>query len=99
VRLVLLGGAVLLLVIGAVCLVFGAVGAALWAFGVGGVTILGTLFERTLYKPVRTQSPLGPGWTRTKERFIDPESGKTVEVFYNATSGERQYVSPDTDRR
>lgn len=98
-RLLLLAGAVFMLIAGAVCLVFGGIGPALWLFGVGGVVILGTAFERTLYKPLRTRSPLGPGWTRTKERFIDPETGKTVEVFYNATSGERQYVSPDSDHR
>lgn len=97
-RLLLLGGAVFLLIAGAACLVFGAIGPAIWLFGVGGVVIAGTLFERVLYKPLRTKSP-GPGWTRTKERFIDPETGKTVEVFYNAASGERQYVSPGADRR
>lgn len=98
-RLLLLAGAVFMLIAGAVCLVFGAIGPAIWLFGVGGVVILGTAFEKTLYKPLGTGSPLGAGWTRTKERFVDPETGKTVEVFYNATSGERQYVSPDSDRR
>lgn len=88
-----------MVIFGAVSLIFGSVGLSLWLFGVGGVIVVGTAFERTLYKPLRTKSPLGLGWTRTKERFIDPETGKTVEVFYNATSGERQYVSPDSDRR
>ncbi len=97
-RLLLLACGIALLIFGLVALIFGAFGWALWLLGVGAFVVVGTAFERTLYKPLRTKSP-GPGWTRTKERFIDPQTGKTVEVFYNATSGERQYVSPDPDRR
>jgi hypothetical protein len=29
----------------------------------------------------------------TNERFIDPESGKTVTVFYQPFTGERRYVA------
>ncbi|MFO1157828.1 MAG: hypothetical protein U1E60_03220 [Reyranellaceae bacterium] len=97
-RLLLLAGAVFMVIVAAICLIFGPVAPAIWLFGIGGVIAIGTLFERTFYKPVRTESP-GPGWTRTKERFVDPATGKTVEVFYNATTGERQYVSPESNRR
>lgn len=88
-----------MLIVGAACLALGPIAPAIWLFAIGGMILAGTLFERAFYKPVRSEMPLGPGWARTKERFIDPETGKTVEVFYNATSGERQYVSRETRRR
>jgi hypothetical protein len=34
----------------------------------------------------------GAGWERTSERFVDPDSGKTVTVYLQPGSGERQYV-------
>jgi hypothetical protein len=48
------------------------------------------LFERFRYKPIADRPP--PGWQATGERFIDPETGTPVIVFYDPTSGERQYV-------
>jgi hypothetical protein len=39
----------------------------------------------------------GPGWVKTTERFVDPDSGRTVDVFYEPSSGERQYVSQDPE--
>ncbi len=67
---------------------------ALWLAIVGGVIVVGTLLERVIYKPLRSERP-GAGWVKTAERFIDPDTGRPVDVFYNPTSGERQYVSPD----
>ena len=67
---------------------------ALWLLIAGGVIIVGTLLERVIYKPLRSERP-GVGWVKTAERFIDPDTGRPVDVFYNPTSGERQYVSPD----
>jgi hypothetical protein len=49
------------------------------------------------YKPLLREKP-GAGWVRTEERFIDPYSGKMVDVFYQPTSGDRQYVSHGPDR-
>ena len=49
------------------------------------------LFERFRYKPIADRPP--PGWQATGERFIDPESGKPVTVYYDPKSGARQYVS------
>jgi len=34
----------------------------------------------------------GAGWEATGERFIDPETGKQVTVYYDPKSGQRQYV-------
>ena len=59
---------------------------------------VGTLGERVLYKPLLLEKP-GPGWVRTTERFVDPDTGKTVDVFYDPRSGERQYVSPEVTPR
>jgi hypothetical protein len=62
-----------------------------WLLVVGGALTAGTVFERVIYKPLLSDRP-GRGWTGTGERFVDPETGKTVDVFYNAASGERRYV-------
>ena len=40
-----------------------------------------------------TGGPPGAGWVATKERFVDPESGKLVTVFYQPATGERRYVA------
>jgi hypothetical protein len=34
----------------------------------------------------------GPDWSETAERFVDPESGELVAVYYKPTTGERLYV-------
>jgi hypothetical protein len=65
---------------------------ALWLFTLGTLTVIGTVFERVLYKPLKEGNP-GPGWTDTGERFVDPETGKMVKVLFNAASGARQYVA------
>ncbi|MDR3533257.1 MAG: hypothetical protein P4L90_22200 [Rhodopila sp.] len=56
------------------------------------VLVLGLLFERYVYKPIRPDPP-GPGWDRTQERFVDPRSGQNVVVYYNPRTGERRYVA------
>jgi hypothetical protein len=57
---------------------------------VGGLFfILGTLFERWRYKNKNASSD--GDWQVTGERFVDPETGKNVEVLYDPQSGERRY--------
>jgi hypothetical protein len=56
------------------------------------ILLLGLLFERYVYKPVRPEPP-GPGWDRTSEKFVDPRSGQAVVVYYNPQTGERRYVA------
>ena len=58
----------------------------------GALMVFGLLFERFVYKPIRTDAP-GPGWDLTQETFQDPVSGQTVSVWYNRTTGERRYVA------
>ncbi len=58
----------------------------------GLVLLLGLLVERWRYKRVTERRP-GPDWVPTSERFVDPESGKLVTVFYQPSTGERRYVA------
>jgi len=50
------------------------------------------LIERHRYKARETGDS---GWQATDERFIDPESGQPVQVFYNPRTGERRYGNPE----
>jgi hypothetical protein len=59
----------------------------------GTVLLLATLFERWRYR-ASTSRPRS-SWQRTDERFIDPESGRTLTVFFDPASGERHYVSEE----
>jgi hypothetical protein len=60
---------------------------AFWGF----VLLAALVFERGRYKPAAPGHP-GPDWIATDERFVDPESGKEVTVFYHPSSGERRYI-------
>jgi uncharacterized membrane protein HdeD (DUF308 family) len=61
-------------------------------FGFWGILLLiGTLFERVIYKRVEPVRP-GPGWQRTPERFVDDATGKSVTVYIEPQTGERKYV-------
>lgn len=56
----------------------------------GALLLIGTAFERWRYK-----QPKAPGTAQglaTGERFVDPESGALMEVWYDAATGERTYV-------
>jgi len=91
IALYVLGGA-LLLIAAIALLVGGALMLFLPQLIIGGtLLILALAIERWRYKPVTAAAP-DPGWTDTGERFVDPETGKTVKVLYNAASGERQYA-------
>ena len=53
---------------------------------------MGLLIERWRYQKL-TAAPPGLDWQRTDERFVDPETGKLVTVYYHPASGERRYVA------
>ncbi len=59
----------------------------------GAVIGLGTLFERWRYRG--DQARPGAPWERTDERFEDPHTGETFEVYFDPRSGERRYVRAD----
>lgn len=57
----------------------------------GLLLIAALLCERWRYQRLHREGP-GNGWIATEERFVDPESGKLVTVFYRPSTGERRYV-------
>jgi hypothetical protein len=62
--------------------------------GASGVLIAGgILIERRGYRP-RVDRTRGR-WQATGERFMDPTTGKLMEVRYNPETGERDYVEAD----
>ena len=76
-------------------------GAALWLvsgspvlFIVGAVAAITSVAERTYGAPSRR--PAGAGLRPTDERFVDPETGALVTVWYDPATGERRYIG-DTD--
>jgi hypothetical protein len=56
----------------------------------GVLILLGTVWEKVIYKPLETRTP-GAGWSPTPERFIDDETGTPVTVWIDG-AGERKYV-------
>jgi hypothetical protein len=55
-----------------------------------GVIALAVLLERWRYRRRAAAGEGGP-WEATGERFVDPESGRTLQVLYNPRTGERRY--------
>jgi hypothetical protein len=75
--------------IGAALILTGVTLPGIQALVMGGLVVIGILLERRY--PHNTQQP-DSRWQATGERFVDPTSGKDVEVYYDPTSGERRYV-------
>lgn len=93
-RSALLGfGAACLLVIGAVVLegfiLPGLIVLGFWL----ALMVVGLLIERWRYKRDLSAPPAGPGWSKTPERFVDPETGQATTVWTRAATGERAYVA------
>ena len=72
-------------------------GVALWASGggwmlliVGSVVIVTVLLEPVYGRA--TNRPLGGNWRPTDEKFVDPESGKLLTVWFDPATGDRRYV-------
>ncbi len=62
---------------------------ALW----GSVLVVLIVLERWRYVLLSKKAPAQ--FQATGEQFIDPETGKLTQVFYNAANGERRYVVID----
>jgi hypothetical protein len=90
-RRALLLFAVALALSGAFLLIRGLPAPGAYALGLGALILLGTAFERWRYQPHSARP--GVDWQPTGERFEDPQTGKTLQVFYDPRSGERRYVS------
>jgi len=89
-RNLILGLGVLCFVGGAIALRAGAPFGFLAMIG-GALLLVGTLFERAIYKPAVKAKP-GPNWRRTDERFYDDQTGKLLTVYIQPETGERSYV-------
>lgn len=72
-------------------------GALIWRAGGGlmvlifGVLMLVTAALEPIYGRANGK-PKGGGWSATDERFVDPETGKLVTVWFDRETGERRYV-------
>jgi hypothetical protein len=64
-----------------------------WLILEGGIVLVSLLAERWRDKP-RINRRAG-NWKPTGERFVDPATGRLVQVFYNSDTGERDYVTVD----
>ena len=74
------------------------IGAPAWMplFFWGAVLGALVIFERWRYAASHQGS--SGAWQATGERFIDPESGRAMQVFYNPATGERRYEPVATDQ-
>jgi hypothetical protein len=88
-RNVVLGFGLLVLAIG-LALLLVQPSQAIGALVFGGLLTFGTLFERWQYKAAQT--PRSARGQPTGERFVDPQSGDLMEVWYDPATGERSYV-------
>ncbi|HLY05064.1 MAG TPA: hypothetical protein VKR31_04890 [Rhizomicrobium sp.] len=90
-RSVLVFLALAAIALGALCLVTGHDPPAYTLLIWGAILLAAIVYERYRYKPLEQSAPRD-GWQRTSERFVDPDTGKTVTVYLQPGSGERQYV-------
>jgi hypothetical protein len=86
----------------AVCLVLVAVGGGAWLagsrefmplFAWGSLVLLALLMERWRYRPKASVAARADAqnWQATGERFVDPDSGRLMQVYFHAKTGERRY--------
>jgi hypothetical protein len=91
-RVVLAGLGILMIAGAAFAVLEGAPYPVLIAPGIFGlIFIFGALYERVSYKTPLARAP-GRGFVATPERFVDPSSGRLVEVHVKPATGERAYV-------
>lgn len=63
---------------------------SLFLFVIGAILVIGVIYEPWRYKKIVSRPQAG--WQPTGERFIDPETGRLTEVYYDAATGQRHYV-------
>lgn len=79
----------LVLALGAYLCTKGVASGAIQVLVGGAILVLGTLFERWRYN--NRNASFDGDWQSTGERFVDPATGKDMEVLYDPRSGERRY--------
>ena len=93
-RPVLIACGVALLLVAAGFLAFGFYPLLPHLLVLGLMLSAGIVWERWQYKKPQAGRP-GPEWKPTGERFVDPQSGKTIEVYVDPGSGESRYVEAE----
>ncbi len=68
------------------------IGFVIWLGITAVIVLVWLLFRNGGYKREPLDAPPGPNWVRTEERFVDPSSGETLDVWFHPASGERAYV-------
>lgn len=92
-RRVLIAYGVLCLIVAGILLAVHATIVLVIYLAVNGLLIVGgILFERRGYRS-RVDRTRGQ-WQPTGERFMDPTTGRVVEVYFNQQTGERDYREP-----
>ena len=64
----------------------------IWCGAIAGPVLIWFFFRKGGYKRSALDAPPGPDWELTEERFVDPNSGETLAVWFHRASGERAYV-------
>ena len=83
---------------------FAVCGAVVWAIGGGpvllivGLVAIVTAFLEPIYGRAVGRAPAGD-WRPTDEKFVDPESGRLVTVWFDPATGERRYVADGDAQR
>ena len=75
-------------------------GFVFWDFGGGPVVlIVGILaFATAVLEPIygrASAKPASGNWRVTGEKFVDPETGQLVTVWFDSETGERRYVEDE----
>ena len=65
---------------------------AIWCGVIAAPLLIWLIFRSGGYKRRPLDAPPGPDWKLTGERFVDPSSGETLEVWQDPKNGERAYV-------
>ena len=89
-RAIVLGLGGIAVAAGALLVGAGARGPGIDLIAIGAIVVLATVFERWRYR--NSPPSAGARWERTGERFADPSTGETMEVYYDPASGERRYL-------
>ena len=64
----------------------------IWCAAILLPLLIWLFFRKGGYKRVPLDAPPGPDWEPPDERFVDPNSGETLAVWFHRASGERAYV-------
>ena len=67
-----------------------------WGIMVAIPVLVWFFFRSGGYKRRPLDRPPGPDWEMTAERFVDPETGETLDVWFLPRTGERAYVRSRT---